>query len=231
MSKRHAKQATPQRLATLAFIGAAGIASESQIHRRNYATILPASVRDQLNQMVRAGWIAVRSTDVRHPGRAERCYVLTTKGAQLFSRVARQELQVGAPSAGELRQQLLAQEARIQLEYAARERGAQVIEWRSERVLRSAYNRQWATAQRLGGPSPAQELPDAQAVLREADGRIHVIDIECDGQYYGQMLKSKVDRFHGSQRPIVWVCEGSRATLVQQAVTTSHAANIAVVTV
>ncbi len=79
--------------------------------------------------------------------------------------------------------------------------GGQVLDWWSERELRVEYNRLVARARQHGGPKPGYELADARVLFAAADGSRHSIEIEVDGQYYGQMLRRKATAFGRSGRP------------------------------
>ena len=83
-------------------------------------------------------------------------------------------------------------------------------DWRGEREIRSAFRHAQNVATAGGLPAPRWEIADAQAVWTDAAGQPHVLDVEIDGQYYGQMLQKKLARFGRSGRPTLWICDSAR---------------------
>jgi len=211
MSKRRAKVLTDRDRALMQFIGEGGVASVEQIARRHWTTG-PANAENRLEQLRRAGYLQGQTVDTRTPDQPERLYTLTKKGASSFDPTARRRLWVGMPSSRELRQQLMLQDVRIRLETQARSQGERLAEWHSERELRSEHNRLVNSALTAGRAVPDDlEIADARAVfVNEATGEVHELDIEADGQYFGKMLRSKVQRFGQRARPVLWSCEGAK---------------------
>ena len=92
-------------------------------------------------------------------------------------------------------------DARLELE----RRGYRVQGWISERELQRAQHATIAAARREGRPATAAAISDGQAIIADGKtGEISPIDVEIDGQYYGKMLRQKVQGFGG--RPVFWVC-------------------------
>jgi DNA-binding PadR family transcriptional regulator len=198
------------------WIGHAGIAAETQIHRGFWAGRHIVTAQDRLAQLVKAGYLERTTCDAR--GQEEVVYALTRLGRRQFAAAEREQLQVGLPTLKARKQQLLAQEAYLRLEAEARAAGATLHEWRSERELRAAFCRAQQAAIRRQHPLPTWEIADGQVVIVEADGLIREMEVEIDGQYYGQMLRNKAARFGAGGRPTLWVCTASRVHAVSEAI-------------
>jgi hypothetical protein len=198
------------------WVGRAGIAAETQIHRGFWAGRNIQTTRDRLAQLVRAGYLEQTTCDAR--GKEEVVYTLTHRGRRQFTAAEREQLQVGLPPLKARQQQLLAQEAYLHLAAEARRAGGMLREWRPERELRAEFRRAQQAAVHRHQPAPTWEIADGQAVIVDADGFVREIDIEIDGQYYGQMLRSKAARFGAGGRPILWACTANRVQTVSEAI-------------
>jgi hypothetical protein len=101
-----------------------------------------------------------------------------------------------------MKQQLLAQEALLKLEQEWAGQGKTIVNWKHEREIKSALRHQ----QNDGVDTSQVEVGDAQAIVRDqTTGEIYDVEIEVDGEYYGKMIKNKIDRFAASNKPTIWV--------------------------
>jgi hypothetical protein len=223
-----ARRLTKRDLAILEWIGRSGIAGEQQIMRRFWPDSRAETARDRLRQLVKAGLLTAHVCDVRRPG--EDVYSLTGQGRRHFDPCERSRLQVGLPTVGEIRQQMIAQDAYLYLEEQARAHGEHLADWRAERELRADFRRTQAAAAREGQVIPDWEIADAQAVIAGADGARQTLDVEIDGQYYGRMLRQKVERCGAGGRPTLWVCASQRRAAAVQRIAAPYG-NIRVVVV
>jgi hypothetical protein len=202
-------------LAILRWVGRGGLAAENQLIRRFWPGCRAATARDRLRRLVQADYPARHICDARRPG--EVVYTLTPCGRRLFPPDEQRTLQIGLPAAGARRQQLVAQDAYQYLEQEAHAQGGHLIAWLGEAALRSAFYRtaRAGPRQALAGPT---EIPDAQVQIAGVDGRTLTYDVEIDGQYHGQMLRKKLDRFGTGGRPTLWICAApARSAHIRQA--------------
>jgi hypothetical protein len=218
MPRRYAvKRITERDRQILQWTGRHGLASDEQLARRFWSGKRVSTARDRLAQLAKAGYLEQHACDARKPG--ERVYSLTRQGRLLFTGAERERLQVGLPAPGEIKQQLLAQEAYMRLEDQVAEEGHRLAYWRSERELRGEFRRAQQSAEQEHKEAPDWEIADAQAVITDGNGEVvEEVDVEIDGQYYGKMLRAKAARFGRGGRPTVWVCEPHRAKIVQGAI-------------
>ncbi len=215
-NRTYVKVLTARDRELLAWTGRCGLASAVQLARRFWLGACEQTARDRLQQLARSGYLA--ADHYRHGRASLLVYSLTKKGRDLFSPSQRERLFVGLPDAGALRQQLLAQEVRLRLELDAQAQGDQVLDWQTERELRAEASREQRQDPRSRDTRAASiEIADARIVIQRADGGIDEIDIEIDGQYYGQMLRTKAGKLGAGRRPVIWACEPSRVATVTQA--------------
>ncbi len=207
---------TDRDYALLRWVGQAGIAAEEQLQRRFWAERSLETTQDRLAQLVKAGYLKQTTCDAR--GYEEVVYALTRRGRQQFAAAEREPLQVGLPPLKARYQQLLAQEAYLCIEAEAHAAGGTLHQWRGERELRRDFVRAQHAAIRSRQPLPTGEIADGQVVLVGADGLLEEIDVEIDGQYYGQMLRDKAARFGAGGRPTLWVCQANRVRTVGAAI-------------
>jgi hypothetical protein len=215
MVRRTARQVTDRDRAVLHWIGQAGIASLEQVARFAWADQRRRTAQERLRRLVRLGYLQQAFGAARPQDGL--VYSLTRQGWLLFPPEERDQLQIGWPPPRIQAQQLLSQEAYLHLALEAQAGGSTLISWRTERELRRELQSVGQTAVSPGAPPPADEVPDGQAVIADADGAITTLDIEIDGQYYGRMLRQKVAQYGQSGRPTVWVCIANRAGTVQRA--------------
>jgi hypothetical protein len=176
------------------------------------------TAQTRLGQLVGAGYLRTDYTHARRPG--EQVYSLTRQGANLLTPLERARAAIGLPGQNEIRQQLDAQNVRINIERDLAGRGAQLLDWKTEHDLRSEQTREIKKLVKHQGRKLSQaeldqlpDIADAQAVIEDTSGQIYGLNVEIDGQYFGQMLKNKIGDMHRlSQQtglPVVWATTGS----------------------
>lgn len=225
-----AKQITDRDRQIMLRIGEGGLLTFSQIKHLFWPEAKEQTALDRLTQLVKAGYLLDYQARVgQRPGQPlTPIYVLTKKGAANFEKLVQQRLSIGLPAAHELKQQILAQEARIKLEQQLTERGAKLLQWRNEHDLRGEAVRDKMKGKKIGFGKMA-DIADAAAIIENADGTTEQLDIEIDGQYYGQMLKNKIAKFGRAGKPVLWVSAGAaRAERIQSEIATTSAENISV---
>jgi len=206
MPRRYAvKTVTARDAAILAWTGRNGLATVDQLLRQFWPGAKRSTGGDRLRQLVKAGLLTAHSCDARRAG--EQVYCLTVKGRLHFSITQREHLHTGLPAAHELKQQILAGDTYLYLAAELTATGSRILDWQSERTLRSEFRLAQQAAERQAGPAPTWEIADAQVVTVTPDGTIQTTDVEIDGQYYGVMLRNKVQRFGEAGRPTLWVCD------------------------
>lgn len=231
-SKPKAKILTERDRQILQFVGQGGIARLDQLKRRHWPTAQEQTARDRLLQLEKAGWLQSHFCHQARKHNNGLVFTLTNKGAAHFTSAERKRFTIGLPTHGELVQQLVGQDTRIALEIRLAAQGRRLVQWRSERELRSEfygdqarYNRQrgraWnASASRsTGRPKDVDDLYDAQAVIAGQDGQESQLGIEIDGQYYGKMLDKKLASFTARpDQPLIWATTSPlRARRIEQA--------------
>lgn len=225
--KPAAKKFTARDLEILQRIGEGGIASLTQIKNLYWPNAHERTAEDRLNQLKNAGLLEAHRLDQQICGQP--VYTLTKKGASHFEKVLQQKFLIGLPAHHELKQQLLAQDARAVIEKQLTEQGAALVEWRGERELRSQAAKARSRSRPFGNIA---DIPDAAAVIESANGSTAELAIEIDGQYYGQMLKKKIAGIARSGQPCLWVTSGEgRGQRINAEVAQSGADNITVLVV
>lgn len=201
-----AKVVTDRDLALLRDIGQNGIATFGYIKAHYWPDQLRRTCRERLSQMEKAGWITKEYFSLRKPG--ELTFSLTRLGAEHFTRPERQRFMIGPLARYEVRQQLDALDARVALIRQYEALGFRLLDWKNERELRS---HQTSTA--------GEEIADCLAsFVNDSTGQVVELDIEIDGQYYGQMLEKKIAALAGTLRPAVWATSAGRARRIRKAV-------------
>jgi DNA-binding PadR family transcriptional regulator len=227
--KPAAKAVTERDLQIMARIGEGGLASFDQIKRLYWANAQDRTAHDRLTQLVKAGFLSCHRLDPKHGGHT--VYTLTNKGANNFEKARAQRLMIGLPAANEIKQQLLAQAGRIAIErqLATQGQGDRLVEWRSERELRSEAAKARNRRRPFGNVA---DIADASMSVESADGTTTQTAIEIDGQYYGKMLTKKINSLAKSGQPVVWVTSGAgRGARIQSEVQQAGATNISVLVV
>jgi DNA-binding PadR family transcriptional regulator len=201
-----AKIVTDRDRAVLRDIGQNGIATFAYIKAHYWPDQLGRTCRERLSLMEKAGWITKEYVSLRKPG--ELTFSLTRLGAEHFTRPEQQRFTLGPLARHEIRQQLDALDARVSLVKQYESLGYRLLDWHNERELRS---RQTSTA--------GDEIADCLAsFVNEASGQVVELDIEIDGQYFGQMLEKKIAALAATGRPSVWATSAGRARRIRQAV-------------
>jgi hypothetical protein len=213
MTKAKAKKATftimERDLEVLKFIGKGGLASISQIHAKFWSDTKEKTCLDRLEKISKAGYLKCQLSTHLNP-EGERVYLLEPASFKLFSRAIQDRFFKNIHTS-EIKQQLLAQDALLKLEKEWAEQGKVIVNWKHERELKSELSHQ----QHKGIDTSEVEVADAQATVRDdSTGEIYQVDIEVDGEYYGKMLKSKIDRFAASNKPTIWVTTPNRAAMI-----------------
>lgn len=147
--RSHARLLTARDQAILRFVGTQGVASLGQLSRRFWPGALVSTAQDRLTQLVRSGYLQAERCYL-HPA-AELVYGLRREGLLLFSTSERSGLQVGLPSAGEMKQSVLATAVRIRIEEQLQAEGGRLIGWKGERELRADCGREVAKRVRASG--------------------------------------------------------------------------------
>ena len=168
--------------------------------------------RERLAKLEHANYLSRHFLGVRGRRRGEIAFSLTKQGRKELSRMLWDYYQIGLPSSHELRQQIMALDARIVLTRQFATEGKIIMLWSSERVVRSevmssrlAQGGGWSASVAAGRKKKislrAGEIPDARfLVVRKGSGGSsslgkdegkEEIDLELDGQYTGQTLVAK----------------------------------------
>lgn len=207
----------------LEFIGTDGIASLESLHLKFWPAQSLGTCRKYLNQLENTGWLKSYFIHVCKPGQL--CFTLTAKGAkENFSQAARTNLMVGLPANIEIKQQLLAQQARLELEKQLAAKGARIIEWLNERQLRRETVRNIKSG--ISTLYALNDIADARMTVQSQEGRIYRQEIEIDGEYYGQMLKNKIEAYRRKGSPMLWVTTSNRANRIKDEIAKAGATNI-----
>jgi hypothetical protein len=197
---------SPANQAVLHWIGQGGVASREQVRRRFWPDVRPSSAYRHLHRLVQGGYLL---TQPWHLARQQTIiYALTQQSARTIGATA-PGIYIGWPSQREMAHLILGQEVRLLLDQQLRREGGALVGWRSERSLRGqAHTRH-----------NAADIPDAEATFyRAPGGTVETVEIEIDGQYYGQMLARKAARYGTHSRPILWATRPARAALVGAAI-------------
>lgn len=254
MPKRvaRAKKATERDFELMKWIGTNGVASFKQLLTVFWPEAKERTCQERLLQLEKAGWIERHYVDTSRK-RGEQVYSLTKRGAQEhFESAERRLLMIGLPARSELKQQLTAQDTRIVLEQKLALQGRQLISWVNERQLRSeaALLKRTPGSKAWGGLA---DVPDGRIFVcnsaaiargnednRNSTGKadttsennaVQQIEIEIDGQYYGQMLKGKIATLVKSNRPTLWVTTLDRAVRIENEIKQAGASNIQILVV
>lgn len=216
------------------WIGTNGIASFKQLYIVFWPQAKERTCQERLLQLEKAGWIERHYVDTDRK-RGEQVYTLTSKGAkEHFEEATRRRMMIGLPAPGELKQQLMAQDTRIVLERSLAEQGGRLVGWQNERELRSeaALARRKPLSRAWGGlpdlndaraffttPSNTENITTTTGNHNSGTGQVQSLDIEIDGQYYGQMLKKKIVSLARGNRPTLWVTTPDRVRQIQRELT------------
>jgi hypothetical protein len=217
MARRNAAGYLTRRdLHILHWVGLGGLASLDQLARRFWPSMQASAALDRLRQLVKGGYLAMHRCDEWTAG--ERVFCLTKRGAQQFEPWVREQLYCGLPPAGEIKQQLLAQEAYLRLEAQVHIEGGRIVEWLPERRLRASLMSARYRAKQSGARLSQVSIPDAQVEIVSAKGERQLFYVEIDGAYYGRMLRQKAYALQESGHRVVWVCTKGRAGYIGRAV-------------
>jgi hypothetical protein len=157
-----------------------------------------ATVRARLRQLVTAGYMETGYTNARKA--SEQVYWLRHEAILLLTEMERERCVLGQPPANKVRELLDAQDAWAGLEVVLAEQGRRLLDWRTERELRSDWGKMLKDKeQELGRymtPEELAELPeiaDAEMLVQQvSNGAIIKIAVEVDGHYTGKYLANKL---------------------------------------
>lgn len=207
----------------LEFIGTDGIASLDNLHHKFWPLQSLETCRKYLSQLEKIGWLKSYFIHVCKPGQL--VFTLTAKGArEHFSQAIRKDLMIGLPANLELKQQLLAQDARLQLEKRLAAEGKRIIEWQNERQLRRETVRNIKSGRST--LNALNDIADARMTVLSVDGRTYRQEIEIDGEYYGQMLKNKIETYRRKGSLMLWATTSNRANRIREEIARAGATNI-----
>ncbi|HEX2911479.1 MAG TPA: hypothetical protein VH186_11780 [Chloroflexia bacterium] len=228
---------TGRDLEVLRLAGMDGLATLEALHHKFWAGASERTCRDRLRKLEKAGWLSSRYIDTPER-RGVLVFTLTPLAVREFAILTGHEpLYREMPDRREIHQQLLAQEARLQLEKTLRARGLTLVEWAGERQLRSEFYRNQSThlglrtGYRAATASPTSrdflELVDARAIITNtATGKSWAVLVEIDGDYWGQRLRQKLTALAQAAQPVVWITPPRRAGRVRAEITKVRAHNI-----
>ncbi len=197
---------SPANQEMLRWIGQGGVASRDQLRRRFGAGVQPRSAYRHLHRLVRGGYLL---TQPWHRARQQTViYALTRQSAAAIGAEV-PAIYIGWPSRREIDHLILGQALRLLLEAQLLREGGALLGWRSERLLRH----------QLLAAGTGADIPDAEVDLCRSPGAtVETVDVEIDGQYYGQMLAHKAARYGAQPGPVLWACRPARASLVGAAI-------------
>ncbi len=207
----------------LEFIGTDGIASLENLHHKFWPEGRAQSCRRYLRQLEKAGWLKSYIIQVCKPGQL--VFTLTAKGASShFNQAARKNLMIGLPANQEIKQQLFAQQARLLLEAQLACEGKRIVGWQNERQLRRETIQKMKSGQ--SNHNALNEIADARMTVSDETGRTFSQEIEIDGEYYGQMLKNKLETYGREGLPLLWVTTQNRAARIRKEIALANITNI-----
>ena len=70
------------------------------------------------------------------------------------------------------------------------------------------------------------DIADARMTVQTQEGRIYRQEIEIDGEYYGQMLRNKIEAYRLKGSPMLWVTTSKRANRIKDDIAKGGATNI-----
>jgi hypothetical protein len=193
----------------LEFVGTDGLASLENLHHKFWPYVGVQSCRRFLSLLEREGWVDRHFIHVYKPGQL--VFSLTAKGASdNFSQAARKNLMIGLPANQEEKQ------------FASE--GKRIISWQNERQLRRETIRKIKSGQST--LHALNEIADARMTVSDETGRVFSQEIEIDGEYYGQMLKTKLETYGRKGLPLLWVTTQNRAVRIRKEMTMANITNI-----
>lgn len=214
--------------AILEFIGTDGIASLVNLSQKFWPESSIPSCRRFLKHLEKGGWVEHHFIQVCKQGQL--VFTLTAKGArENFSQAARKNLMIGLPANSEIKQQMLAQKARMQLEEQLAVEGKRIIEWQNERQLRRETIRNIKSG--ISNLLDLNDNADARMTVMSKDGQTYRLEIEIDGEYYGQMLRTKLETYGKKDKLLLWVTTPNRASRIYKEIALAKITNISLLIV
>ena len=187
--------------------------------------------RERLARLEHANYLSRHFLGVRGRRRGEIAFSLTAQGRDVLPTLLHSYYQVGLPSSHELRQQIMALDARIVLARLLAKEGKTIVQWLSERVVRSQVMS--ARLSEGGGWSEDHkidlhpgEIPDARLLLALSTAKAPApaadedegdedyerwvqqheeLDLELDGQYTGVALGEKLEALSKLKNSVIYV--------------------------
>jgi hypothetical protein len=173
--------------AVLRWIGANGVATTAQLTAKFWASSNQTNCLNRLRMMIKAGCLSSHYVDFDRQLRGLRVFCLTSAGAkQHFSAVEIHTMMIGLPPRSILKQQILAQEIRFEIEKQLALQGYTLIEWQNEGTIR--YNKLSGRSFSTRNESNSAAFADAQITVQNPQGSISTLQIEIDGSYFRQTL-------------------------------------------
>lgn len=272
------KSVTERDLQLMRWIGTNGLASFKQIWMVFWPVATERTCRERLALLEKNGLIEQHYVQTSRM-RDEQIFTLTNLAAtHYFDAALRKRLMVGLPSRAELKQQLMAQDARIVLEGLAASVGKRIVRWQNERELRretAFFKREESNSTRRIGLNMA-DIADARIFIGEAGTTVSssyafntaesgerpattilpafntrltrlaisskngpgnflshpevhagpdllasltnflTLNLEIDGDYFGQMLKTKIHEINRGNHPTIWITTPKRAERIEE---------------
>jgi hypothetical protein len=193
--------------AVLRWTGANGVATVAQLTAKFWAASNQTNCVNRLRMLVKAGWLESHYVDFDRHLRGLRVFCLTSAGArQHFSAAEIRTMMVGLPARSILKQQILAQQARLEIEKQLASQGFTLVEWQNESMLRSQLwqGKTFGQAGKVGGG-----IGDAQIKIVDKNGEISSLVIEIDGLYYRKILEQRMSDYINSGISVLWVTYSS----------------------
>jgi Replication-relaxation len=190
--------------AVLRWIGANGVATTAQLTAKFWSNSNETNCLNRLRMMIKAGWLSSHYVDFDRQLRGLRVFCLTRAGAkQHFSAAEIATMMIGLPPRSTLKQQILAQQARLEIEKQLALQGYTLIEWQNESNLRSKFCNKKPFSQ-FNSLNTAN-ITDAQIVVKDKKGNFNSLQIEIDGSYSRAMIARKLDEHCANGISIIWV--------------------------
>lgn len=210
--------------AVLRWIGANGVATVAQLTAKFWAASNQTNCVNRLRMLVKVGWLESHYVDFDRHLRGLRIFCLTFAGArQHFSAAEMHTMMLGLPPRSILKQQILAQQARLEIEKQLASQGFTLVEWQNESTLRSNLwqGKQFSQLSPLGS-----SVTDVQIKIKDGKNNVSLLQIEIDGFYYREMLNEKIKTYRGSGISVLWLTtSNTRMNLIRKAVSRQNAEN------
>jgi hypothetical protein len=177
-------------------IGLLGCVSLEQLHKAESPEITKQSLRDKMNDLVKAGLVKTKTVDARE--KPETIFYLSRSARGLFTSDEWKKLQSELPAKSEQRSVLRTHDVlqKIQERFT-------VVSFVTEHQLKSEKS--------LSGNyySGAQVADGRLTIQGRASSHDPVtFNIEVDGNYHGKTLRSKIASLGNSGQKVIWIAYG-----------------------